>query len=80
MSSEKRILSIIADQLGLGEEEVHADDRFEELDADSLDFVEFIIGLEEEYGLEISDDDVEDMKTVRQMIDYVDKRLAERKK
>ena len=77
MNVEKKIKQIIAEQLGISEEEISPEASFiEELGADSLDIVELIMGMEEEFEMEISDEDAEKMLTVQDAIDYVKKRIA----
>ena len=72
MEIESRIKAIIADQLGVSEEEVKPEARFiEDLGADSLDIVELIMAMEEEFETEIPDEDAEKITTVQQAIDYV---------
>ena len=69
---EAKIKEIIADQLGLREEEIRNDANFlEDLGADSLDIVELIMAMEEEFDMEIPDDDAEKILTVQSSIDYV---------
>ena len=75
MSVEERVKSIIVEQLGVDVEEVNADASFvEDLGADSLDTVELIMAFEEEFGVEISDDDAEKIRKVRDAVEYIDKR------
>ena len=72
---ESRVKSIIVEQLGVDAEEVTAEASFvEDLGADSLDTVELIMAFEEEFGVEISDDDAEKIRKVRDAVDYIDKR------
>jgi acyl carrier protein len=72
---EERVKSIIVEQLGVDAEEVTLDASFvEDLGADSLDTVELIMAFEEEFGVEISDDEAEKIRKVRDAIDYIDKR------
>lgn len=71
-SIETKIIQIIAEQLSLREDDIKADARFvEDLGADSLDIVELIMEMEEEFDIEIPDDDVEKMFAVQDVIDYV---------
>ena len=71
-SVEDRVKHIIVEQLGVDEEEVRQEASFvDDLGADSLDVVELVMALEEEFGLEISDEDAEKLATVRQAIEYI---------
>ncbi|HSP35471.1 MAG TPA: acyl carrier protein [Thermoanaerobaculia bacterium] len=75
MSVEDRVKSIIVEQLGVDAEEVTPDAAFvEDLGADSLDTVELIMAFEEEFGVEISDDEAEKIRKVRDAVDYIEKR------
>lgn len=75
MDSEQifeKVKKVIVEQLGVEEETVTLDASFlEDLGADSLDVVDFIMELEEEFGLEIPDEDVEKISTVRNAVDYI---------
>ncbi len=72
MSIEERVKKIIVDQLGVKEEEVKPEASFiEDLGADSLDTVELVMALEEEFDIEIPDDEAEKITTVQSAIDYV---------
>jgi len=74
--AEARLRKIIADQLGVPEEDVVPEASFiEDLNADSLEMVDLIISLEEEFGVQVSDEDAEKIKTVRDAIDYLNDRL-----
>lgn len=69
---EQRVMKIVAEQLGANEADVKIDSSFVgDLGADSLDTVELVMALEEEFGCEIPDEDAEKITTVRQAIDYV---------
>ena len=69
---EDKLRPIIAEQLGVDESQVTRDASFQDdLNADSLDLVELIMSLEEEFKLEISDDDAEGIKTVGDAVDYI---------
>ena len=70
--NEERVKEIIVEQLGVDEEEVKAEASFvDDLGADSLDVVELVMALEEEFGLEISDEDAEKLTTVAQASEYI---------
>ena len=71
-SIEERVKKIVAEQLGVKEEEVKNEASFvEDLGADSLDTVELVMALEEEFETEIPDEEAEKITTVQQAIDYV---------
>jgi acyl carrier protein len=74
---EERVKKIVAEQLGVKEEEVTNDASFvDDLGADSLDTVELVMALEEEFGIEIPDEDAEKITTVKDATNYI----AEHKK
>jgi acyl carrier protein len=71
-SIEEQVKSIVAEQLGVKEEEVTTAASFvDDLGADSLDTVELVMALEEEFETEIPDDDAEKITTVQQAIDFI---------
>ncbi len=77
MAVESKIKSIIAEQLGVKPEEVTPNASFvDDLGADSLDTVELIMALEEEFSVEIPDEDAEKMKTVGDVIKYIEEKAA----
>ncbi len=77
MTSEERLKKIIAEQLSVSEDEVTPDASFiEDLNADSLDLVELIMSLEEEFGEKISDEDAEKIRTVRDAMEYLNEHSA----
>lgn len=72
-----KIQEITADRLGVDEGDVTPDASFrEDLEADSLDLVELIMELEEQFGMEIPDDDAEKITTVEEAVDYVSEHQA----
>jgi acyl carrier protein len=75
-SIHDRLKKIIVDQLGVDESEVVSSASFvEDLNADSLDLVELIMSLEEEFKLQISDEDAEKITTVQEADDYIEEHL-----
>jgi acyl carrier protein len=73
MAVSDKVRSIIAEQLGVKKEEVTDDAKFiDDLGADSLDTVELVMALEEEFGIEIPDEDAEKMVTVNEAIKYIE--------
>jgi len=71
-SIEERVKQIVAEQLGVDEDQVTADAAFmDDLGADSLDTVELVMALEEEFDVEISDEDAEKIQTVKDAIEYI---------
>ena len=76
-SVEERVLKIVVEQLGVKEDEVTPESSFvDDLGADSLDTVELVMALEEEFETEIPDEDAEKITTVKQAIDYVNEHLG----
>ena len=72
MAVEDKVKNIIVDQLGVDEEEVTADASFvDDLGADSLDTVELVMAFEEEFGLEIPDEDAEKITRVSEAVKYI---------
>jgi acyl carrier protein len=71
-SIEQRVRKIVAEQLGVNEAEIKNESSFvDDLGADSLDTVELVMALEEEFETEIPDDEAEKITTVQQAIDYI---------
>ena len=69
---EQKVFDIIVEQLKVSPEEVTLEASFiEDLGADSLDLVELIMAMEEEFGLEISDEDAEKLQTVQDAVNYI---------
>lgn len=78
MALEDRVRDLIVDQLGVSPDEVTREASFiDDLGADSLDTVELIMAFEEEFGLEIPDEDAEKMSTVGDAIEYLEKHVQE---
>lgn len=76
MDLESRIKEIIADQLGVEIEKLRDDANFvQDLGADSLDVVELVMAFEEEFGIEIPDEDAEKIRTVGDVIKYLKERV-----
>ena len=74
--AQDRLRKIIAEQLSVDEEDVVPEASFiEDLNADSLDLVELIMTLEEEFDIKISDEDAESIRTVQDAIDYLQEHL-----
>lgn len=74
MESMDRIKKIIVDQLGVDESKITEDSSFiDDLGADSLDIVELIMAFEEEFDIEIPDEDAEKMKTIGDAVKYLSK-------
>ena len=72
MSVNERVKNIVAEQLGIDVDEVNNESSFiDDLGADSLDTVELVMALEEEFDVEISDEQAENISTVQSAIDYI---------
>ncbi|HUO86094.1 MAG TPA: acyl carrier protein [Thermoanaerobaculia bacterium] len=73
MATEEKVKSIIVEQLGVEEDEVTLEASFtDDLGADSLDIVELVMAFEEEFGIEIPDEDAEKIATVKDAVSYID--------
>ena len=69
---EQRVKKIVAEQLGVNESEIKTESSFvDDLGADSLDTVELVMALEEEFECEIPDEEAEKITTVQQAVDYI---------
>ena len=72
----EKVKTVIVEQLGIDESSVRMESSFlDDLGADSLDMVEFIMALEEEFGLEIPDEDVEKIVTVKDVVEYISENI-----
>jgi acyl carrier protein len=77
MVSEERIKEIIMEQLGVDEDQITPEASFiDDLGADSLDTVELVMAFEEEFDVEIPDEDAEKIRTVKDAVDYLTKHQA----
>ncbi|MBI5042669.1 MAG: acyl carrier protein [Nitrospirae bacterium] len=73
---DEKVKKIIAEQLGLSEDDVNPESSFvDDLGADSLDTVELVMAFEEEFGIEIPDEDAEKIATVQNAIDYIKEKV-----
>lgn len=78
---EARVKKIVVEQLGVKDEEVTNDASFvDDLGADSLDTVELVMALEEEFETEIPDEDAEKITTIQQAVDYISSHMEESSK
>ncbi len=74
----KKIKELISTQFNIDEKEITKDTSFKDtLNADSLDLVELIMALEDEFGLEVEDEDMENIKTVGDAVEYITNALDE---
>lgn len=76
MALEARVREIIAEQLGINDDEIQPDSSFmEDLGADSLDVVELMMAFEEEFEIEIPDEEAEKLKTVQDLTQYLEPKV-----
>ncbi|MEO6740624.1 MAG: acyl carrier protein [Chthoniobacteraceae bacterium] len=76
-SISEKVKDIIVEQLGVNPEQVTESASFiEDLGADSLDTVELVMAFEEEFGVEVPDEDAEKLQTVGNVVDYIEKKTA----
>lgn len=72
MAVEEKVRDVISNQLGVGLNEVVPEASFvDDLGADSLDLVELVMAMEEQFGVEIGDEDAEKLRTVQDVINYI---------
>jgi len=77
MALEQEVIEIVIEQLGVDKTDVTPEKSFvEDLNADSLDLTELIMTFEEKFGCEISQEDAEKLKTVKDVIQYISKKKA----
>ncbi|MFA7677734.1 MAG: acyl carrier protein [Candidatus Omnitrophota bacterium] len=76
MSVDEKVKDIISEQLGVKKEEIKPESSFiDDLGADSLDTVEVVMALEEEFGIEIPDEDAEKITTVGEAVKYIEDKI-----
>lgn len=73
---ETKVKQIIHEQADISRDEIKLESTLEDLDLDSLGQVELLLGLEETFEVDIPDEDVESLKTVKDVVDYIAKRLS----
>ena len=79
MSVEQKVIDIVCEHLAVGKEKVTRSTSFvEDIGADSLDIVELVMELEEEFDIQIPDDQAEKIKTVGEAVDYIELKLKEK--
>ena len=79
MSVDEKVKDIISEQLGVKKEEIKPESSFiDDLGADSLDTVEVVMALEEEFGIEIPDEDAEKITTVGDAVKYIDEKVSKK--
>lgn len=75
METLDKIRELIAEQLDVDIDKLKAETTFEEIEADSLDLVELVMSLEEEFEIEISDEEIEKIKSVNDIVNYINSRI-----
>ena len=79
MSVEQRVIEIVCEHLAVGKEKVTRNTSFiEDIGADSLDIVELVMELEEEFDIQIPDDQAEKIKTVGEAVDYIEAKIKDK--
>lgn len=77
MSTEEKVIGIVSDQLDVSKDEISRDSSFvDDLKADSLDIVELVMALEDEFDVKIPDEDYDKIKTVGNAITYIEEKSA----
>ncbi|MFN8446778.1 MAG: acyl carrier protein [Caldilineaceae bacterium] len=77
MGVTERVKAIVAEQLGVGEDEMTLYSSFtDDLGGNSLDMVELIMAFEEEFGIEIPDDDAEKISNIREAVEYIEQNIS----
>ena len=77
MSTLDRVKKVVADRLKVSDSEITETASFiDDLGADSLDVVDLVIGFEDEFEIQIPDEDAENIKNVQQAVDYIDSKLS----
>nr|YP_010198432.1 acyl carrier protein [Gracilaria pachydermatica]UAD86848.1 acyl carrier protein [Gracilaria pachydermatica] len=77
LSVFERVQKVVVEQLGVDIAEVKVDATFINLGADSLDTVELVMAFEEEFGIEIPDEDAEGIKNIEQAVDFIKSKISE---
>jgi acyl carrier protein len=72
----EKVRTLIVEQLDVDSKKITRETTFEDIDADSLDVVELVMALEEEFDLEIADEDVEQIKTVGDIVNYIEENIS----
>ena len=75
MNVEEKVKSIVSEQLEVAVDSLTIETTFEEIDADSLDIVELVMALEEEFDLEISDQEIEEIKTIGDIVSFIESKV-----
>ena len=75
MNVEEKVKAIVSEHLELAVDSLTIETTFEEIDADSLDIVELVMALEEEFDLEISDQEIEEIKTIGDIVSFIESKV-----
>ena len=71
----EKVAQIIAEQLGMDSKDITMDTEFDEINADSLELVGVIMAVEQEFGIEVDDEDIEKVKSVGDVVEYINNKL-----